>query len=210
MVLQPEQRRPTSAIITGSALHKIPFDVWSIIGSFSTRSDLARFSVTSSYFLSVVRPLFYQVLVLKPRVCAPTWTLLARDEELASSVSELTLDACKHRIFGSDDRPSLAGPQLFIDLDALANLTSLKRITLIGTVFKTAEEQSNFGHIVSVKSRKTLKTFTFEISPASDSPESWPGVDFGTLADLRTIEWFARTRGNSLPYDALTSDSTLQ
>ena len=168
-------------------------------------SDLARFSVTSSYFLIVVRPLYYRVLVLKPRVCAPTWTLLARDEELASSVSELTLDACKQRIFiGTGGRTS--GPQLFIDLDALANLTSLKRITLIGTVFKTAEEQSNFGRIVSVKSRRTLKAFTFKISPASDSPDSWPGVDFGTLADLRTIEWLARTRGITLPYDALTSD----
>jgi hypothetical protein len=134
--------------------------------------------------------------VPRPLECSQTWALLARDKELASSVIELTLDT-------SNLNPSIkevylgrpTAPRLFVNMDALANLTSLKRVTFIGIPFQTAAEQLAFGHIFSSKSTAMSKEVIFRSFRPYYSPDSWPGADFGDLADLGSIEWFPQTRG---------------
>ena len=162
------------------SLHKLPFDLWLEIASFSEACDLAAFSTTSSKFLSIIRPLLYRsvCLCLWSYSWRSTMDLLARDKMLASVVVELYL-------LGPSPEPDM-GPH--VDLDAITNMTSLKRVRIEGAVWSTELEQLEIGRILSAKTGTSLEQLTYSASRFHEELE-WHPHGFGGLGGLRVIEW---------------------
>jgi hypothetical protein len=76
--------------------------------------------------------------------------------------------------------------------DAIANLTSLRRVTLHGTVFNCDSEQLEFGRMLALKTHTTLEQLTYE---GCGRHNDWCSVEFGGLGGLRFIEWCASKQG---------------
>ena len=177
-------QKPSHSLVMPSSLHKLPFDVWWELASFSRAGDLAAFSTTSSKFLSIIRPLFYRSAFLRlgSRHWRPAMDLLARDKMLASAVVELCLQ-------GTFPRLDVGPP---INSDAIANMTSLKRVWIRGAVWSTELEQFEIGRILAAKTSTSLEELSYR---TVDSRVEWCSPEVGGLGGLKVIEWRCYKQG---------------
>jgi hypothetical protein len=168
------------------SVYRVPLDIWFRIAPALTRKDLMALCATSSHFLATIRPLFYRVVELRSDIggSRTTVNLLARDKSLASFVVELVL--FQHTLLLPGTR---RGP--LISSGALSNMTSLKRITLCGIVFKSSSEQHEFGTTLQLKTLTTLEQVTYR---GLAYAEWWPSDRLGP-GGLGVIEWGARGKG---------------
>jgi hypothetical protein len=121
--------------------------------STGTTDDLVHLCNTSSRLLHIVRPFLFRKVKVKATGDQSNAThvlaLLAQDKSLAKRISELTFERCPppgENPFQDNDpqtRPSL------INVEALANMVSLKRVALYGAVFRNAHEQHEFGRVLA-------------------------------------------------------------
>ncbi|KAJ7146421.1 hypothetical protein C8R44DRAFT_757390 [Mycena epipterygia] len=121
----------------------LPVETWleiSNIVRFSSVQDLADLCLTCSQLMSIARPILYCDVILstiadlEPNLAAlETFSLLARDPDLARSVRKLTLDAAAEELEYNDT-------PILVDIASLKNMTQLKTLTIIGEVFRHAGE----------------------------------------------------------------------
>ena len=144
----------------GTGISSLFVELWMAIASYLSNQDLAHLTYTSVHLLDIIRPLLYRSVELDAFNATEPLALLARDATLAKCVIMLTLQRTpdSYSSGGSDDDeesepenspPSSDLPSL-INLDALANLTSLRHILLYGAIFRNALEQNEFGKALSV------------------------------------------------------------
>jgi hypothetical protein len=163
-----------------------------IASSVPTRNDLAHLCITSSRLLHIVRPYLYRNVEIEASgpQCNASYvlTLLARDKPLAKRVIELTLERRPppgHEYFPDDDDPQ-SRPSL-INLDALANMVSLKHVALYGPVFRNAHEQNEFGRVLSPRgSDISLEELTYV---ADNEDEEFPADRIGDIGSLKYLYW---------------------
>lgn len=173
----------------------LPSELWMQIASgISIPNDLAHLCVTSSRFLHIVRPYLYRnvkIKVVGPQSNAShVLELLAHDKPLAKCVIELTLERCQPpgQKYVPDDDPQ-SQPSL-INLDALANMVSLKHVTLYGPVFRNAHEQNEFGCVLAPGSNISLEELTYV---ANNEEEEFPTDRIGDIGGLKKLYWNDRT-----------------
>lgn len=162
----------------------LPTELWLSITAYLTQSNLAFLSLTCSRLLTITRPLFFRSVFLKASIgnttVSSTLDLLARDHTLAKSVIELTL----FRVIDPNYPPYYyvkKGPSL-VNVDALTNMVSLKRITIVGPIFCNEVEQREFARVLD---RSRLRDFNLV---GRTDREIWPGEGLG-IRGLRKVLW---------------------
>ncbi|KAJ7270668.1 hypothetical protein B0H12DRAFT_1093319 [Mycena haematopus] len=143
----------------------LPVEIWLQILALIPLRDLAEFCLTCSCFLSIARPVLYRHLTLRAEkrdsISSPnfavtnTLALLARDQDLALAVRELSLDS------SSKSEEYFRNPNL-LDLPALRNLTQVKHVTLIGNISRCAT-RTNVAHFVEILHKLKLDTLQFPV-----------------------------------------------
>jgi hypothetical protein len=124
-----------------------------------------------------------------------TLNLLARDRELASCVDRLLL--CQFTPFLPETRESH-----LVNLEALANMVSVRTVILRGLVFCVAREQLEFGRILDETCPKLERLLWTDYFVTGPYP-SWPANEFGGIRNLKSIEWVPRAKGEMLIHTIL-------
>ena len=117
--------------------------------------------------------------------------LLARDKILTGAVIELTLLG-PSRILDM-------GPH--VNLDAITNMTSLKRVRIQGAVWSTELEQLEIGRILAAKTGTTLEQLTYRAANFREEAQ-WHCPEFGGLGGLRVIEWHCNEQGGDCAHNS--------
>ena len=181
----------------------LPPELWILIASDPClfKADLARLCAASSHLLNVVRPLLYRAVHLEAVdyefSSAETLVLLAKDKSLAKCVVELTIS---RRLKSDHCLNYLQNLPCLVHVDALANMISLKHITLSDHIFRNAVEQSEFARALacipleqfSYLGSGPLGQFAFGASNTGP-----PGDQFEGIGNLKKLVW-VDNRGFSL------------
>lgn len=163
-------------------MQSLPPELWLLIASNLSQSDLAYLSLASSQLLHIIRPHLYRSVNLEANpYTSHTLALLARDKELARCVIELMLS--RRSGFGLAANVVPYQEPSLVNVAALENLITLKRITLLGRIFCTTVEQSQFGRTLA---NIPLEEFTC-IASAKDGP--WPSDQLEGIRDLKKFVW---------------------
>jgi hypothetical protein len=172
------------------SISSLPTELWILVASYISKPGLACLGVTSSHFLSIIRPLLYHDIEVKAEGhrsnASVILNLLSQNESLARRVVKLKLtrfaNVPDHEL---EDLPAL------IDLDALTNMVSLKCITLSGPVFRNPLEQIEFGRVLAVESGIPLEELVY----GGDSILPCPHL--GGIGGLKTVVWVSSYSGGA-------------
>jgi hypothetical protein len=160
----------------------LPAELWRLIASDPClfKWDLAHLSASSFHLLHVIRPFLYHTVHIKAvnrefRL-AETLVLLANNNSLAECVVELELSrqVTSPQYFIIEDLPCL------INVGALANMTSLKRIKISGNVFRNEVEQNEFARSLAGIPLEQLTCL---------SCSRFPGDQLEGIGNLKKIFW---------------------
>ncbi|KAJ7077594.1 hypothetical protein C8R43DRAFT_356396 [Mycena crocata] len=132
----------------------LPVETWleisTLVRSSSVR-DLADLCLACSQLMSIARSVLYCDLTLKttfevePNLAAlETFTLLTRDVDLARSVRKLTLD-------GGEEEFEINDTPILVHIASLKNMSQLKELTIIGDIFRCADEDMKAQFIETLK-----------------------------------------------------------
>ncbi|KAJ7447210.1 hypothetical protein FB451DRAFT_1290673 [Mycena latifolia] len=165
----------------------LPVETWletsHLIRSSSTR-DLADLCLTCSQLMSIARPILYSDLTLKttfevePNLsAADTFSLLARDEDLARSVKKLTLD-------GSEEELEINDTPILVHIASLRNMKQLKSLKIIGAIFLHADENLK-AEFIEVLTGLSLEELSL---PSPTSFYHFSEDQFAQIANLKSIE----------------------
>jgi hypothetical protein len=143
-------------------------------------------SITSPGLLHIIRPILYRKIEVKAigyhSNASGVLQLLARDKPLARCVIELKLEQCllpgEKFLDEGPPRPRL------IYLGALANMVSLKRIILYGSIFLSEFEQIEFARALAPGLGIELE----ELIYAADSRNrGFPDIRLGDIGGLKKL-----------------------
>ncbi|KAJ6601117.1 hypothetical protein DFH09DRAFT_1270962 [Mycena vulgaris] len=169
----------------------LPVETWLEISHFvrsSTLRDLADLCLTCSHLMAIARPILYCEVTLmttfevEPNLAAAeTFSLLARDAELARSVKKLTFDAAEEEL-EINDTPIL------VHIPSLRSMTQLKSLTIIGDILRYADEDLKAEFIDALKGLP-LEELIFK---APGGCFYWFSEDqFAQIANLKSIECYS-------------------
>jgi hypothetical protein len=195
----------------------LPAELWRLIASDPClfKADLARLCTASFHFLHVVRPLLYRTIHLKAvgwkSNSAAALALLAKDKSLARCVVELRLS---RRIVSDvedflESLVDLLNLPCLVNVDALANMTSLKRIEFSDNVFRNGVEQGEFaGTLADIP----LEQLTYQSSGPQEisygSSRALPGDELKGIGNLKKLVWDDRRDSCAFPYTLVVCFST--
>jgi hypothetical protein len=183
----------TSTWLTMFSWESLPIETWSEILYFVASSGLENLAMvceTCSQLMSIARPMLYRDLTLKTSTegiepnlsAADTFSLLARDVDLARSVRTLTLDAAAESEFEITDTPIL------VHTASLKNMSLLKRLTILGNVFREADDDMK-AEFIEALCCLPVKELHFP-SPFCFYPFS--PDQFGRIVNLKSIECYSQ------------------
>ncbi|KAJ7222244.1 hypothetical protein GGX14DRAFT_388069 [Mycena pura] len=127
----------------------LPVEIWLFLCARLRARDLAELCRTCSQLLLISRPILYRTLNLaaeknrKPNeVVKYTFSLLARDRELAQSVRELTLN--------SSSSSKAYRNHWLVDLASMQNMTQVKRLTITDDISHAGVRTWTVGQLVQM------------------------------------------------------------
>ncbi|KAJ7456972.1 hypothetical protein FB451DRAFT_599402 [Mycena latifolia] len=177
----------------------LPVDIWlHVLDLPICLRDLGELCLTCSQLLSITRPILYRHLSLAPEspthpnfAVAGLFALLARDDDLARRVRELTLD------YRAVSKPYYCHPgEAHIAALPLWNLTHLKRITILGNISRDAWPETIIKfiqtlHDLHLDELRLLHGRSIIISPRDVRNFILPlhPAQLAQLANPRRIEW---------------------
>ncbi|KAJ7033432.1 hypothetical protein C8F04DRAFT_1260948 [Mycena alexandri] len=130
----------------------LPVEIWVEIATLLPSSDLVDLVSTCSLLTSISRPILYRDLKLattfevEPNLAAAeTFSLLARDAELARNVRSLTLDGAEEEVF------DVNYAAILVHVPSLRNMSQLKTLRIIGHIFYYAEEDAKADFIEALQ-----------------------------------------------------------
>ncbi|KAK1229856.1 hypothetical protein PQX77_007074 [Marasmius sp. AFHP31] len=180
----------------------LPPEIWLRISESLPRSDAARLCLANHQFLSLIRPLIYHHVSLyqvdriyesnqadlcdaTPKPIDATLSLLARDSDLAQRVSGLSLHA--------PSSPYNLAIKSLINLDAMRNMISLRRLELSGPIFHLGDVWVDDPKVreaseTSVAFCEILQGIGLEELVVHHSPGSVIGFSLEQFAELRGLK----------------------
>ena len=162
----------------------LPVELWRWIASYLSHHDLARLGVTCSRLFHIARPILYRDIGMDAEgQCTNACDILTllQDKSLAKLVVKLMLYRRPSDI-SIDDLPTL--PSLIYP-EVLANLTSLKCVSICGPVFRNVLEGRMFLRVLSTI---PIESFTFAVS----GPRGiFPHDEAGAIGSLKYLRWFS-------------------
>ncbi|KAF9475220.1 hypothetical protein BDN70DRAFT_269967 [Pholiota conissans] len=134
----------------------LPFEIWSLVFSHLSTSDLTSVARVSRTFLPICRSALYRSVTLRsdnPNHIY-TFNVLEHIKDLTGSV--------KHATFYTAWTPWMPAmpTTTWVDIDVFALLTGLRTLTLIGCPFILPDEQTKFVEVVG-KRCPALRGFTY-------------------------------------------------
>ncbi|KAL0574884.1 hypothetical protein V5O48_007073 [Marasmius crinis-equi] len=182
----------------------LPPEIWLRIAEFLPKHDAVQLCNTSSRFLSTIRPVVYRGLSLSQardldtasHYIDTTLSLLERDAELAQAVHELSLLACPAPPSGQ--KP--VGLSSLISVNAMRNMTGLRRLEIAHSVFHTIETAQVSAFCGAVRNMQALEELVIQ------NPNVWfddPGIgisatEYAKFQGLKKIEWTSSTNSDVL------------
>jgi hypothetical protein len=156
-------------------------EIWHIVAESLTQKDLNRLCRTSSRFLGLLRPMLYRTVDLEyhghPEDAIK---LLASDKNLAKHVLQLNLSSPSIAVYPSTANHEPIPPYY---MEAIQNMTSLKKLILKGSIFNDMSEQQ-----LLVQRLSLLGTpFEFDFTALNQLPRM-PGDQF-PLTNLTGLTW---------------------
>jgi hypothetical protein len=175
----------------------LPAELWILIASNPClfKADLARLCTASFHLLNIVRPLLYRTLHLEAidheSNSATVLALLAKDKSLARCVVELTLS---RRLTFRDLLDDLRDLPRLVNVNALANMISLKRIALSNYVFRNRWEQNTFARLlVDIPLEELTYRSSGPLRQVSYSGlRGLPGDRFKGFGNVKKLVWLDR------------------
>ncbi|KAJ7696734.1 hypothetical protein B0H17DRAFT_1052851 [Mycena rosella] len=170
----------------------LPVETWLEISHLvrsSSLQDLADLCLTCSQLMCIARPILYCDVTLmstaevEPNLAAAaTFSLLARDEDLARSVRKLTLDAAEDQELDINQTPIL------VHIASLKNMTQLKSLTATGAIFRYADEDLK-AEFIETLSGLPLEEINFPCP--GDCFYHFSEDQFAKIANLKSIACYS-------------------
>ncbi|KAG7095735.1 hypothetical protein E1B28_006445 [Marasmius oreades] len=176
----------------------LPTEIWHRISSLLSKSDVINLSESSTYFLCMIRPLFYRKINLfQNHQVITTLSLLGRDKELAGVVSELSLRA---------NQPIAKQRRCLINLNAMKNMTGMKTLTLLGDILWNSDGDETTQLFEILHEMRDLKEFNVDLAwKPDDIPLS--ENQLGKIQKLEVIRWTCHGPRSEILLHSLLSGS---